>query len=290
MIRTFDPGSGVPPAGGLGAWAGRRPGPSPRYMHGEGWGRAHNYGSAPDGGLAISAGHSLECSSARAHTSPLSAICAVLGSSPFAEVRSVRWKRGTVEVGRQPPRGIQHLDVRYTARRDRHADHLPRALLGGPTLCALRAVCIGPAAENPRSQRALSSGGERFPDTEEVRGSNPLAPTRKAQVRGGKSAPSVTAGQTPPPRKGRKWAAGSRVSKASPRSPGGSVVTRIRVRGVPVVRDDGWMRMNQRRAAPPRPASWLAPLRGRPHRTSRRSPRSSVAWQVAILEIGRAYQ
>ena len=25
--------------------------------------------------------------------------------------------------------------------------------------------------------RALSSGGERFPDTEEVRGSNPLAPT-----------------------------------------------------------------------------------------------------------------
>src|SRR5438093_11030262 len=26
--------------------------------------------------------------------------------------------------------------------------------------------------------RALSSGGERFPDTEEVRGSNPLAPTR----------------------------------------------------------------------------------------------------------------
>src|SRR5687767_12227352 len=29
--------------------------------------------------------------------------------------------------------------------------------------------------------RALSSGGERFLDTEEVRGSNPLAPTRRAQ-------------------------------------------------------------------------------------------------------------
>jgi integrase len=32
--------------------------------------------------------------------------------------------------------------------------------------------------------RALSSGGERFLDTEEVRGSNPLVPTEKPQVTG----------------------------------------------------------------------------------------------------------
>ncbi len=37
--------------------------------------------------------------------------------------------------------------------------------------------------------RALSSGGERFLDTEEVRGSNPLAPTTEAQVRGHRGGP-----------------------------------------------------------------------------------------------------
>jgi hypothetical protein len=30
-----------------------------------------------------------------------------------------------------------------------------------------------------RFPRALSSGGERFPDAEEVKGSNPLAPTQE---------------------------------------------------------------------------------------------------------------
>ena len=46
--------------------------------------------------------------------------------------------------------------------------------------------------------RALSSGVERFLDAEEVRGSNPLAPTTKAQVRGHMASTPLE----PPPQKG----------------------------------------------------------------------------------------
>src|SRR5881398_3606694 len=49
----------------------------------------------------------------------------------------------------------------------------------GPRLSSGRA----PATAYNLSERALSSGGERFLDAEEVRGSNPLAPTKKPQVR-----------------------------------------------------------------------------------------------------------
>ena len=44
----------------------------------------------------------------------------------------------------------------------------------GPRLCRPLGRC------SMIVSRALSSGGERFPDTEEVRGSNPLAPTEKS--------------------------------------------------------------------------------------------------------------
>ena len=43
----------------------------------------------------------------------------------------------------------------------------------------MRAVCQRWIPETCRSERALSSGGERFLDAEEVRGSNPLAPTER---------------------------------------------------------------------------------------------------------------
>ena len=39
---------------------------------------------------------------------------------------------------------------------------------------------VGPLEWRPRATRAVSSGGERFPDTEEAGGSNPPPPTRKS--------------------------------------------------------------------------------------------------------------
>ena len=45
---------------------------------------------------------------------------------------------------------------------------------------------VGVAGSSPvvRSIWAFSSGGERFPDTEEVRSSNLLTPTKCSQLRG----------------------------------------------------------------------------------------------------------
>ena len=53
--------------------------------------------------------------------------------------------------------------------------------------CASRAFSrkIFRAATPPAEIRAFSSGGERFPDTEEVASSNLATPTTKDQVRAG---------------------------------------------------------------------------------------------------------
>jgi hypothetical protein len=55
--------------------------------------------------------------------------------------------------------------------------HVVEPANGGSTSDTLRSVSRWPGWRE--AKRALSSGGERFLDAEEVRGSNPLAPTSK---------------------------------------------------------------------------------------------------------------
>jgi hypothetical protein len=57
--------------------------------------------------------------------------------------------------------------------------------MAAPVIMALWKRCVRePGCVSAGQSRALSSGGERFPDTEEVRGSNPLAPTDKGPGHG----------------------------------------------------------------------------------------------------------
>ena len=114
-------------------------------------------------------------------------------------VRRSRWPQfDRVPRGRGRGRGDRRMvpctsgEPSRRARRDRHR-------VAGEANSV--DVGRGPAATLIGSNRAVSSGVEHFPDTEGVRGSNPLPPTRNTQVSGGKCPRFLASGGCQPARR-----------------------------------------------------------------------------------------
>jgi hypothetical protein len=104
-----------------------------------------------------------------------------------------RDRRGRPALGgqRKRLRRSQLVDVGYNRRRDLHHPAFRPRTYGVLRHAPCNRCARGLKQETWRSERALSSGGERFLDAEEVRGSNPLAPTSRTLYRASRVAPSA---------------------------------------------------------------------------------------------------